>query len=193
MSEKLTANDLINTIPLDQDTTELAQQIIEEKNLDSLQNLTHLFNLNQAKKNVLRVMKLNQLLDKVSDQMIERFDKTPDNFSNADLLNYMQVTQSAIDRANKSLNLVDETPAIQVNTQINVNANADGLDLLDRESKGRVAEAIKGILNKIQSMNNTDLNDIIEVKEEPINLIEDEDKNKEEFVKETVLLNEEEY
>jgi hypothetical protein len=138
-------------------------------------------------------MKLNQLLDKVSDQMIERFDKTPDNFSNADLLNYMQVTQSAIDRANKSLNLVDETPAIQVNTQINVNANADGLDLLDRESKGRVAEAIKGILNKIQSMNNTDLNDIIEVKEEPINLIEDEDKNKEEFVKETVLLNEEEY
>lgn len=193
MNEKLTANDLINTIPLDQDTTELAQQIIEEKNLDSLQNLTHLFNLNQAKKNVLRVMKLNQLLDKVSDQMIERFDKTPDNFSNADLLNYMQVTQSAIDRANKSLNLVDETPAIQVNTQINVNANADGLDLLDRESKGRVAEAIKGILNKIQSMNNTDLNDIIEVKEEPINLIEDEDKNKEEFVKETVLLNEEEY
>jgi hypothetical protein len=193
MSEKLTANDLINTIPLDQDTTELAQQIIEEKNLDSLQNLTHLFNLNQAKKNVLRVMKLNQLLDKVSDQMIERFDKTPDNFSNADLLNYMQVTQSAIDRANKSLNLVDETPAIQVDTQINVNANADGLDLLDRESKGRVAEAIKGILNKIQSMNNTDLNDIIEVKEEPINLIEDEDKNKEEFVKETVLLNEEEY
>jgi hypothetical protein len=193
MNEKLTANDLINTIPLDQDTTELAQQIIEEKNLDSLQNLTHLFNLNQAKKNVLRVMKLNQLLDKVSDQMIERFDKTPDNFSNADLLNYMQVTQSAIDRANKSLNLVDETPAIQVNTQINVNVNADGLDLLDRESKGRVAEAIKGILNKIQSMNNTDLNDIIEVKEEPINLIEDEDKNKEEFVKETVLLNEEEY
>lgn len=193
MNEKLTANDLINTIPLDQDTTELAQQIIEEKNLDNLQNLTHLFNLNQAKKNVLRVMKLNQLLDKVSDQMIERFDKTPDNFSNADLLNYMQVTQSAIDRANKSLNLVDETPAIQVNTQINVNANADGLDLLDRESKGRVAEAIKGILNKIQSMNNTDLNDIIEVKEEPINLIEDKDEFVTENVKETVLLNEEEY
>lgn len=193
MNEKLTANDLINTIPLDQDTTELAQQIIEEKNLDSLQNLTHLFNLNQAKKNVLRVMKLNQLLDKVSDQMIERFDRTPDNFSNADLLNYMQVTQSAIDRANKSLNLVDETPAIQVNTQINVNANADGLDLLDRESKGRVAEAIKGILNKIQSMNNTDLNDIIEVKEESINLIEDKEEFVTENVKETVLLNEEEY
>ena len=90
----------------------------DENDIDKVKDLTHLFNLNQAKKNVLRVLKLNSLLDKVSDQMIERFTKQPGAFSNSDLLNYMQVTQSAIDRANKALNLVDETPAIQINQQV---------------------------------------------------------------------------
>lgn len=47
--------------------------------------------------------------------MIERFDKRPGEFSNSDLLSYLQVTQAAIDKATKSLNLVEETPLIQVN------------------------------------------------------------------------------
>ena len=177
-------DDTLNIIPLDDNTKNIAQQLIDEQDLDQVKNLTHLFNLNQAKKNVLRILKLNQLLDKVSDQMIERFEKRPGEFSNADLLNYMQVAQSAIDRANKSLNLVDETPAIQINQQ---NIIMDK-EILDKDSRDRVTDAVNAILNKIKKMKNE------EQKEDIIELIEEEkaEDTTNQPADETKLLNEEE-
>lgn len=47
--------------------TEIASKILNEDDLDEVKNLTRLFNLIQAKKNMLRVMNLNGLFDKVSD------------------------------------------------------------------------------------------------------------------------------
>ena len=159
----LKIDDIINTIPLDSSTTKIAKKIIKEQNLDEIKDLTHLFNLNQAKKNVLRILKLNQLLDKVSDQMIERFEKRPGEFSNNDLLNYMQITQSAIDRANKSLNLVDETPAIKL-TQQNIIIEKD---VLNKESRDKITSAVASILNHL---NNTQ-----EIQENPVLTIEEEE------------------
>lgn len=147
--DKLESKDIIDLLPLDTRTNELAQEIINEQQLPKVQDLTHLFNLNQAKKNVLRVMKLNNLLDKVSDQMIERFEKRPGEFSNTDLLNYMQVTQNAIDRAQKQLNLVDESPAISL-TQVNVNVTENKFD---RESRAKITEAVSKIIQAAQRMN----------------------------------------
>lgn len=156
--EKINEVDLVNLIPLDKETGQLAQQIIDEKDVKKTQDLVKIFNLNQAKKNVLRVLKLNSLLDKVSDQMIERFEKKPGEFSNSDLLNYLQVTQNAIDRANKSLNLVDETPSISL-TQVNVNIE----ETLDRDSRAKITEAINKILQKSKEMEIIKDEDIIEV------------------------------
>lgn len=156
--EKINEVDLVNLIPLDKETSQLAQQIIDEKDVKKTQDLVKIFNLNQAKKNVLRVLKLNSLLDKVSDQMIERFEKKPGEFSNSDLLNYLQVTQNAIDRANKSLNLVDETPSISL-TQVNVNIE----ETLDRDSRAKITEAINKILQKSKEMEIIKDEDIIEV------------------------------
>jgi hypothetical protein len=87
---------------------------------------------------------MNDLLDKVTDQVIERFEKRPDNFSNDDLIKYMQVTENAIDRANKHLNLVEETPQIQLmqNNQVNINIGSE----LDRDSRERVMNAVRAIL-----------------------------------------------
>lgn len=156
--EKINETDLVNLIPLDKETGQLAQQIIDEKDVKKTQDLVKIFNLNQAKKNVLRVLKLNSLLDKVSDQMIERFEQRPGEFSNSDLLNYLQVTQNAIDRANKSLNLVDETPSISL-TQVNVNIE----ETLDRDSRAKITEAINKILQKSKEMEIIKDEDIIEV------------------------------
>lgn len=146
----------VQSIPLDTKTQEIADRIIQEEDADKIRDLTHLFNLNQAKKNVLRVMKLNSLLDKVSDTMIDRFEKRPGEFSNKDLLDYMQVTQNQIDRANKSLDIVKDAPAISFNQNNQVNIIADGLD---RESKGRVADAIKAILQRVDEQN---LGDVVD-------------------------------
>ena len=131
--------------PLDANTKEIAQRILDEQNVDKVKDLTNLFNLNAQKRNVMRVIKMNELLDKVTDQVIDRFEKKPDNFSNEDLIKYMQVTETAIDRANKQLNLVDETPPIQFmqNNQVNINVGAD----LDRESREKVLERVQAILS----------------------------------------------
>lgn len=161
----MTEDEIVNLIPLNKENEELANQILAETDLKKTQELTHLFNLNQAKRNAIRVLKLNSLLDKVSDQMIERFEKRPDNFSNTDLLNYMTTVQSSIDRANKSLNLIDESPAIKINVE---NVNVDAGPVLDRDSRERVADALKAIMSFMEKQNQ----DVIE----PENIIIEEEK-----------------
>lgn len=147
--QKVTSSDIIDLIPLDNKTNELANEIINEESIERTQDLVKLFNLNQAKKNVLRVLKLNSLLDHVSDEMIRRFERTPGEFANNDLLNYMNVVQASIDRANKSLNLVDEVPNISL-TQVNVNVEENKLN---RESRAKITEAISKILEMSQKLN----------------------------------------
>lgn len=157
------SKDIIDLIPLDDETSKVANQIIKEKNIDEVQRLVHLFNLNQQKKNVIRILKLNSLLDKVSDNMLTRFEKRPDEFSNSDLLNYMNVVQSSIEKANKSLNLIDETPPIQLN-QVNINVPNE---VLSKESRDKVTEAVKSIMKKLKLNENED--------KDPELIIEDSD------------------
>ena len=110
----------------------------------------------------MRVMKMNSLLDKVTDQVVERFEKTPHNFSNDDLIKYMQVTENAIERANKNLNLVEETPAIkyQQNNQVNINIGQD--IQLDREGRSRVTDAVAAIIKRLNNKDTVDGNRVIQ-------------------------------
>ena len=145
--------DLSNLSPesLDTRNADIAQKILNAETLEETKDLTALFNLNDRKRNVLRIMKMNNLLDDVTEKIIERFEKRPDNFTNEDLLKFMQATENSIDRANKKLNLVDETPAIQLiqNNQVNVNA----VNGLDRESRLKVTETVQEILKRIAASN----------------------------------------
>lgn len=134
---------------IDEHTEEIAKQIVQEDNIDEVRRLTDLFNLNCAKKNAMRVLKLSALQDKVSDQMIERFEKYPNNFSNKDLLDYLSVTQAAVDKARKDLNMVEDAPTTityQQNNQVNVTLS----DELGKESRDKVIAAVQGILSKIK-------------------------------------------
>ena len=139
----------LDLVPLDTETRKIAQQILDEHDVDKVKDLTNLFNLNAQKRNVMRVMKMNELLDNVTDQIMERFQKTPANFSNEDLIKFMQVTETSIERANKSLNLVEQTPAIQYQQNNQVNINIDGG--LDRESRQRVTDTVQALLLKMKS------------------------------------------
>lgn len=146
--------DSIDIVPLNTESTELVKNIVEENDSKKVKDLTELFNLNQSKRNVIRVMKLNTLLDNVSDTMLDRFEKRKDEFTNKDLLEYMTVVQNAIDKANKSVDLIDQSPMIHINEQNNVNIITDDISSLNRDSKIKVAEAIKSILDK---SHNTDI------------------------------------
>lgn len=109
-----------------------------------------------VKKNALRTLKLSELLDKVSDNMTERFEKRPDEFSNKDLIDYMNVVGSTLEKSQKSLNQIEDIPPIkynQQNTQVNINI----MDGLSRESRENILEAIKSIIgdgSSIQDINN---------------------------------------
>lgn len=157
-------NNKLNPQPLDSKNNEIAQKILDAETVEETKDLTALFNLNSQKRNVLRVLKMNNLLDKVTDQIIERFEKNPNLFTNEDLLKYMQVTENAIDRANKNLNMIEETPPIQLlqQNQVNININQG----LNRESRQRVIETVQAILNSSQNNSAEDVIDVTPVDEE---------------------------
>ena len=123
---------------------ELADDIIKEQDIDKIKNLTNLFNINQHKKNIVRTTKLNELLDAITDQMVERFHKKPNEFSNADLLDYLTAVQNTIDKANKNTAQEDLQPIQQINnTQININNE----EQLSKEARDRVLNFIKKTIN----------------------------------------------
>lgn len=167
MKDEIVLSNDLNTEPLDSRTQKIAQEILDTEDIDKVKDLTNLFNLNTKKRNVMRVLKMTQLLDNVTDKVIERFEKTPDNFSNEDLLKYMQVTENAIDKANKNLDMVEETPAIQFqqNNQVNINIDRG----LNRDSRAKVTEAVEAILKKLQNNEQViEVENIEEIKDEPI-------------------------
>lgn len=135
----------------------LASDIVMEEDANKVKDLTAAFNMAQAKKNILRTLKFNDLLDLVSDKMVERFIKRPDEFSHKDLIDYMNVVINALDKSSKNIK-VDDADAIQINQQnnIQVNMNESGLD---RESRAKVAEAIQAILNRATIDNIVDSSD----------------------------------
>lgn len=136
--------EVLDLTTIDAKSKEVARKILEEDDIDKVKDLTALFNLNAQKRNVMRVIKMNDLLDKVTNQISDRFEKYPDNFTNDELLKYMQVTEAAIDRANKNLNLIEETPqiAMQQNNQVNINMTYG----IDEEGRGKVLDIINSVL-----------------------------------------------
>lgn len=142
---------------------DIAEKIVNAEDVDEVKKLTDMFNLLQQKKNILRILKLNGLYDAVADQMGERFDKKADEFSNTELLNYMQVIANALEKSNNGLKLVSEIPPINFNQQNNVTVNVG--DEFNREERERIADALKAILQKQQNVQQPPEDIIIEESE----------------------------
>lgn len=157
-------------LPLEEAEQQLIAKIIEAPTREELQHQFDLFNMNQSKKNALRIIKLNNLLCKVEDQAIERFEKRPDQVSHKELLEYMNVVSGQIDRAHKQVDTLSAAPTINMLNQKNeVNINVGGSEL-DRDSKERVMDAISALLKQVQKATSTPV-EVIEV-QEPIEVIE---------------------
>ena len=123
---------------------DLEERLLNEVDSDEVRNIIDLFNLNIKKKNVIRTGKLSELQDAISQQMIERVEKNADAFSNKDLLDYFRTIQQTLSASDTSSDNI-KVPVQIMQNQINVNVDNNGLN---RESKLRVIEAIKSIMNK---------------------------------------------
>ena len=162
------------SLPLEATEQQLVTKIIESFTKEELQKHFELFNINQSKKNALRIIKLSNLLAKVEDQAIERFEKRPDQISNKELLEYMNVISNQIDRAQKSVDSLKDIPAIRITNQTNeVNINVG--PKLDRDSKERVMEAISMLLKQVQQSTESEIIDVVDSETEEYNqLLDDE-------------------
>mgnify|MGYP006993856736 CR=1 FL=1 len=149
MEDNVSIKDLINTLPLEQSTKDIQDKIINENDPDEIKKLINQFNLNLAKKNILRVDKLDELKDLITAQMGERIKNRPGEFSNRDLIDYLSSLENSIEKANKTIKGVDEMPAIQFN-QVNVTNN--GVDGLSKESRENIIKAVQALMTKANEL-----------------------------------------
>ena len=73
--------DIESVLPLEKLEQNLTKEIIEEPDPALIKDKLQVFNFYQTKKNLIRVQKYNELLDRISDQMTKRIEQRPDEFS----------------------------------------------------------------------------------------------------------------
>jgi hypothetical protein len=186
LSEEVTSDDTTtetglataSTVDLNQESLALISQIIAETDEQKTRDLTQLFNANQNKKTMVRVNKLSDLLDTITDQALARFTARPDEISNKELFDGLKVVQDLIERGQKQVSGAGEMPLIQVNQQNNEVTIGGSPSTLSRDSRERVKSAVLGLLESIASTAQTTTeSDIIEVDPVEVTDVEEEDNN----------------
>lgn len=146
-----------NLIPFDEqslqdkltsDCNNLTANIINETDVDKTKDLLSLFNLYQAKRNTLRVSKLNEIMDSTIAEVSRRIETSPFNYENDELNTLIKTVQGAIDFSTKGMNSVDNVTIVPVQQNQTINI---GNEAIDRDSKEKVINAVQSILKKIQT------------------------------------------
>jgi hypothetical protein len=140
-----------NSGGLNEEAKALIEQIIIEKDEQKSRDLTQLFNANQNKKTMVRVNKLSDLLDTITDQALTRFTTRPDEISNKELFDGLKIVQDLIERGQKQVSGTGETPLIQVNQQTNEVNIGGAPSNLNRDSRERVKSAVLSLLSSINT------------------------------------------
>lgn len=158
----------INITDLNKESKELLNKIIAEADLDKTKDLTYLFNINQNKKTMVRVDKLSELLDTITNQAMARFTARPDEISNQELLQSLKTVSDLIERGQKQVSEPVPQPLIQINQQnneINVDGAQSGLSGLNRDSREKVKNAVLALLQGIKQPQPADVVDVEEDEE----------------------------
>lgn len=151
----------LNTADLNKESLALINQIIAETDVEKTKDLTYLFNINQNKKTMVRMDKLNGLQDDLVSQLAKRIHERPDEISNQDLMNALKLTQDIIERGQKQIAGINETPLIQINQQTNTVNVGDNLQGLNRDSRERVKNAVMSLLSSITQEQPKEVVDVI--------------------------------
>ena len=142
-------------IDLKQNEKEIIANIVNAQTKDELQKQFDLFNLTQSKKNAVRITKITDLMSDVEDEIYRRFHKRPDQISNKDLLEFLQVLSNQVDRSQKNVDSLENKDLIRKmadgvskpNTDVTINLGTN----LDKDTKDNAMLAVKEILGLIQS------------------------------------------
>lgn len=127
------------------------KQIQTENDPDKLKDLTYLWNQNQLKKNIIKSEALDNLQDKVISNISDRLNKRPDNFTNKELLDSLQIIQNVKDKSDQRVAGIDESPVITHVNTTNIQVNM-AEDPLSKESREKVLKAVDAILAKTKNI-----------------------------------------
>lgn len=165
-----TALTVVNADDLNRESLALINQIIAESDIEKTKDLTHLFNINQNKKTMIRIDKLSGLQDNLVDQFARRIAERPDEISNKELMDGIRIVQDIIERGQKQVEGVNQTPLIQFNQQNNsVNIGENGQQL-NKESRDRVKNAVLSLLSGLTKPVSSDV-----IVESPLDVTETEE------------------
>ena len=149
-SSNSTALTVVNAEDLNRESLDLINQIIAESDIERTKDLTHLFNINQNKKTMIRIDKLSGLQDDLVQQFARRISERPDEISNKELMDGIKIVQDIIERGQKQVAGVNETLLIQINQQTNsVNIGDSATAGLSRESRDKVKNAVTALLGNL--------------------------------------------
>lgn len=169
----------VDTFPLNKESAALIEQLIAETDERKTKDLIQLFNANQNKKTMIRVNKLSDLLDTITEQALARFTSRPDEISNKELFDGLKIVQDLIERGQKQVSGAGETPLIQFNQQNNeVNVGGDPISNLNRDSRERVKSAVMSLLTSITSAA-TGPTEVVSEPQETTEIVDEGDENNE--------------
>lgn len=135
-------------------------QLRDANDKDDIEQILNIFNLNLKKKELLRLSKLSNLQDSITDQVEQRLSKHADEFSNKDLIDYFKAFQETITKTNKS---ADEIPVVQITqNQLNINVQPE----FNQDERQRILNTVRQIIAQSSKDNQIANNDQLEVIDE---------------------------
>lgn len=153
------SDELVVKQDIQKQNQELTERIQNANDIDELKREANIFNAHQIKIEASRINKLNTLLDKSIDLAVDRVEKCPDELSNKEVIDIMTATRTQLDKSTSKLDMINETPMIQVNQQ-NVNINVDNENTLNRESREKVLDFIQQFMKQAQSQTTEEVIDV---------------------------------
>jgi hypothetical protein len=152
-SEKVSDLKAVSETDIDNKSRELTYEIASSESSEEIEELSKKLNINNTKKNAFRVVKLNDLLDKINQEAINRFEKRPGEISNKEILDYMNAIQNQIDRSQKTVDSIRDIKAVQLNTTqnnttVNIHMPGDEVANLDKNSRDKILSIIADILGE---------------------------------------------
>lgn len=153
------SDELVVKQDIQKQSQELTERIQNANDINELKREANIFNAHQIKIEASRINKLNTLLDKSIDLAVDRVEKCPDELSNKEVIDIMTATRTQLDKSTSKLDMINETPMIQVNQQ-NVNINVDNENTLNRESREKVLDFIQQFMKQAQSQTTEEVIDV---------------------------------
>lgn len=164
---------VVATDQLKLEAKQILNQLIPEADAEKQKDLSYLFWQNQNKKAMVRMEKMSDLLDIITDQAMVRFTQCSDEITTKEIVDAMKAVSDLMAKGQNALTAQPEAPIIQINQQNNEVKVGEGAETgsLSRASREKVKNSVIDLLGDLGiSMPNpskkAQAEDIIDIEEE---------------------------